>query len=100
MPYDFQRYTTNGLRRLLEATGFEILSQERLLADCRAPAQLFLAWLYDVLRFGARKRIVQLLLTVFLFAPVSLLASALAVLTPKSMNTYMDNLIFARRPCA
>ncbi len=97
MPYDFQRYTTNGLRKLLEENGFEVLAQERLLSDCRAPAQLFLAWLHDVLRLGSRKPVVQLLLTTLLFAPVSLFATILAAITPTNTNTYMDNMIFAKR---
>jgi SAM-dependent methyltransferase len=97
MPYDFQRYTTNGIKRLLENAGFEIIVQECLLADCRAPAQLFQAWLYDILRFGARRLYFQLLLTVFLFAPLSLFATALAAITPANTNTYTDNMIFAER---
>jgi len=97
MPFDFQRYTTNGLRLMLEKGGFEIIAQERLLCDCRAPAQLFLAWLYDSLRFSSRKPITQLLLSVFLFAPVSLMATLLAIVMPATSNTYLDNLILAKR---
>ena len=97
MPFDFQRYTTNGLRLMLEKGGFEIIAQERLLCDCRAPAQLLLAWLYDSLRFGSRRPITQLLLSVFLFAPVSLLATLLALVMPATPNTYLDNLILAKR---
>lgn len=97
MPHDFQRYTTNGLAALLEKGGFELLAQERLLCDCRAPAQLFLAWLYDSLRFGARGPLTQLLLSGLLFAPVSLLATLLARVMPATPNTYLDNLVLARR---
>lgn len=97
MPYDFQRYTANGLRALLEKSGFEIIAQERLLCDCRAPSQLFLAWLYDSLHFGSRKPLTQLALSVTLFAPVSLLATLFAVVMPQTPNTYLDNLIWAKR---
>ena len=97
MPYDFQRYTTNGLRHLLKEKGFEILTQERLLCDCRAPAQIFLAWLYDILRLGSRSLAARLILTAFLFAPISLLATALSIVAPTNLNTYADNIIFARK---
>ena len=97
MPYDFQRYTTNGLQAILKNGGFEIISQERLLRDCRAPAQLFLAWLYDSLQFGSRKLLTQLAMCITLFAPVSLLATLLALVMPATPNTYLDNLILARR---
>jgi len=97
MPHDFQRYTTNGMRLLLEKTGFAIVHQERLLCDCRAAAQLFQAWLYDVLRLGARGKIVQIALTTLFFAPISLAATALAALAPQNPNSYLDNVILARR---
>ncbi|MBZ2170880.1 class I SAM-dependent methyltransferase [Nitratidesulfovibrio sp. SRB-5] len=97
MPYDYQRYTTNGLRHLLERKGFSILDQRRLLADCRTPAQLLLAWLYDALRFGVRSPKTRLLLTFLLCAPIALLAEGMAVVCPKNMNTYMDNVILAEK---
>ena len=97
MPYDFQRYTARGLCRLFEKKGFAVLSQKRLLTDCRAPAQLFLAWLYDSLRIGERSAKVQLLLTVLLFVPVSLAATAMAKICPENTNTYMDNIILVEK---
>lgn len=97
MPHDFQRYTMNGMRLLLEKAGFAIVHQERLLCDCRAPAQLFQAWLYDILHLGARGKIMQIMLTTLFFAPISLTATALAILAPKNSNSYLDNVILARR---
>ena len=85
------------MRLLLEKTGFAIVHQERLLCDCRAAAQLFQAWLYDVLRLGARGKIVQIALTTLFFAPISLAATALAALAPQNPNSYLDNVILARR---
>ena len=97
IPYDFQRYTTYGLRKLLEEAGFHVMEQHRLLPDCRTPAQLFLAWLYDVLRFGSRRFATRIMLTALLFAPVALLATALARIAPKNDNTYMDTVVLAKR---
>lgn len=48
-------------------------------------------------RLGARRPLTQLLLSALLFAPVSLLASLLAIVLPANPNTYLDNLILARR---
>lgn len=96
-PYDFQRYTSYGLSRILEAHGFETLEHVRLLPDCRAPIQLFQAWLYDVLNFGARKLITQCIITALFFAPLSVWGSLLACIFPKVETTYMDNIILAQR---
>jgi len=97
MPYDFHRYSTNGIRQIIESCGFQIISQERLLCDCRTPAQLFLAWLYDSLKFESRSSVVKIFLMLILFSPVSLLATILAHISPKNSNTYCDNGILAKR---
>ena len=96
MPNDFQRYSSGGLRLLLEKSGFEILEQRRLLCDCRAPAQLFLAMVFDSILVKYQSKVLRLLLILLICAPVSLIASAFAVIVPKNPNTYLDNLILAR----
>lgn len=100
MPYDFQRYSTKGLRLLLEKSGFEIVEQHRLLSDCRAPAQLFLAWVFDAILVRCRPKVLRFVLIPFLCTPISIFASVLAVISPKSSNTYLDNLVLARRRTA
>lgn len=98
VPYDFQRYTTYGLIKLIKAHGFEVIEHDRLLPDCRAPIQLFQAWLYDVLNLGPRKLVTQCILTMLFFAPLSIFASGLALICPKVDNTYLDNIVLAQRP--
>lgn len=95
-PWDFHRYTTFGLRNLLEQNGFEVLRVDRLLPDCRAPAQLFLAWMHDVW-LVRRGRVMRRLLTALVCPPVALGASMLAKVSPSDRNTYLDNAVLARR---
>lgn len=96
MPYDFQRYSSGGLRLLLEKSGFEIVEQRRLLSDCRAPAQLLLAWIYDSILAKFRPKVLRFLLIPVLCTPISIVAGVLAVITPRNSNTYLDNLVLAR----
>lgn len=96
MPYDFQRYSSGGLRLLLEKSGFEIVEQHRLLSDCRAPAQLFLALIFDSILVKCRPKVLRLFLIPLLCTPISIFASALAAISPKNPNTYLDNLVLAR----
>lgn len=96
MPYDYQRYSSGGLRFLLERFGFEIVEQHRLLSDCRAPAQLFLAWIFDAILVKCRPKVMRFLLIPVLCTPISILASLLAAISPRNSNTYLDNLVLAR----
>lgn len=96
MPYDFQRYSSGGLRLLLEKSGFEIVEQHRLLSDCRAPAQLFLAWIFDAILVKCRPKVLRFILIPVLCTPISIFASVLAAISPGNSNTYLDNLVLAR----
>lgn len=96
VPWDFHRFTTYGLRQLLEQNNFDVLSIDRLLPDCRAPAQLFLAWVHDTWLAG-RARMTKRLLIALICPTVALSATILARLSPKGSNTYVNNVMFARR---
>lgn len=96
IPFDFQRYSSAGLRLLLEKSGFEIIEQRRLLCDCRAPAQLFLAWIFDSIIVKCRPKALRFILVLLLCTPISILASVLAAIFPKNPNTYLDNMILSR----
>lgn len=97
MPYDYQRYSSGGLRLLLEKSGFEIVEQYRLLSDCRAPAQLFLAWIFDSILAKCRPKVLRFVLIPVFCTPISIFASVLAAISPRNSNTYLDNLVLARR---
>ena len=96
IPYDYQRYTSWGLRLLLERHGFEIIEQHKLLSDCRAPAQLLVAWIFDAFIVSFRPQIFRFLLIPVFCTPIFILASLIAFISPKNSNTYLDNLILAR----
>jgi len=96
MPYDYQRYSSGGLRLLLENSGFEIVEQHRLLSDCRAPAQLFLAWFFDAILVKCRPKLLRFFLIPVICTPISIFVSLIAAISPKNSNTYLDNLVLAR----
>lgn len=96
MPYDYQRFSSSGLRLLLERSYFEIVEQRRLLSDCRAPAQLFLAWIFDVCIIKCRPKVLRYVLIPVLCTPISIFASLLAAISPRNSNTYLDNLVLAK----
>ena len=95
-PYDFARYSTFGLKALLERHGFAVLEQRKLLADFSIILQLVNAYLYKVLH--SRLWMLNLLTTAVLLGPLSLLGSLLGAILPRNPDLFLDQLVLAERP--
>ncbi|MBL9188266.1 MAG: class I SAM-dependent methyltransferase [Opitutaceae bacterium] len=94
-PHDFGRYSSFGLRALLERNGFTIIEQRKSMADFRAVAQLASAWLFKVVQ--TRSKWVNLGTQLLLIAPINLIGAAVRLVTPRSEDFYLDNVVLARK---
>lgn len=97
-PYDYARYSSFGLRALLERNGFHIVRQSKILADASLLFQMVNAYLFKVT--GARSILMKLVLRVFLFAPVSMLGLLASVLLPRNEDFFLDQLVVVEREAA
>jgi SAM-dependent methyltransferase len=98
-PFDYARYSSFGLRALLERSGFVVDEHRKSLDDARALAQLASAWLYKATRSESRwlNHAAQLAL----IAPVNLAGAVAGALLPRNPDFYLDNVVLAtRRPDA
>ena len=94
-PHDYARYSSFGLRSLLERNGFQVLVQHKLLADCSMLFQLTNAYLYKVLH--SQTRAVNLLVTALLMAPISMLGWVLGKMLPGNPDLFLDQAVVAER---
>jgi SAM-dependent methyltransferase len=94
-PQDFGRYSSFGLRALLERNGFAVEAQRKTCADFRAVVQLASGALYKVTR--SEHRWVNLLVQLALLAPVNLGGGLVALVLPRNPDFYLDNIVLARR---
>jgi SAM-dependent methyltransferase len=95
-PWDFARYSSFGLRALLEKAGFEVVEQRKAMADGRALVQLVSAYLYKVTR--SRRSWLNALAQLGVIAPCNLLGACLASLLPANPDFYLDNVVLAKKP--
>jgi len=96
-PHDFARYTSFGLRAVLERAGFAVDEQRKSGIDARAVAQLAAAWLYKVTR--THHRVLNLAAQLALIAPVNVAGGFLGAVLPCNPDFYLDNVVLAtRRP--
>jgi SAM-dependent methyltransferase len=95
-PCDYARYSSFGLKALLERNGFVVEQQRKLLDDFSLVLQLVNAYLFKVLR--TRSPVANLALTALLMAPVTVLGLILGALLPRNGDLFLDQLVVARRP--
>lgn len=94
-PRDFARYSSFGLRAVLEDAGFEVVASRKTMADSRALFQLGNAYLFKLTR--TQRRSINFLTTILLMAPVNLAGIVVGGLLPQNPDLYLDNIILARR---
>jgi SAM-dependent methyltransferase len=93
-PYDYGRYTSFGIKALLEKHGFAILEQRKTGGFIETLGQLFCVYLYYIV---AKRPIIYRLSQPILFAPIQILAIFLEKLLPKNQGFYLDNIILCKK---
>ncbi|MES2937387.1 MAG: class I SAM-dependent methyltransferase [Pseudomonadota bacterium] len=94
-PRDYARYTTFGLKALLEGRGLRVIEQQRLCSGAGVLAQLANAYLYKVTR--SRSNAVNWLAQLLLIAPTTLLGLLASALLPDNQDLYLDQIVLAEK---
>lgn len=92
-PYDFARYSSFGLKAILEKHGFEALEQRKSVDDIRVVFQLLNAYIYK--KTITRFTIINILTTLILISPFNIFGEIVARITPKNSDLYLDNIVLA-----
>lgn len=94
-PHDCARYSSFGLKAMLERAGFEIVEHRRTLSDLRVLFQLFNAYLFKVTH-TKHQRLNQLW-ALLLMAPVTLLGIVIGWVAPRNPDFYLDHIVVAQK---
>jgi len=96
-PYDYARYTSFGLRHLLQMHGFRVVSHRKTLSNARILFQLAGLFLYKSSRRLRRTRWSAAIATLVLNAPLNLLGALCWRLLPKSGDFFLDLAALAKK---
>lgn len=94
-PYDFARYSSFGIRSILEKQGFTIIEHRKSVDDVRVIFQLFNAYIYK--KTITKSGLLNMLLTMGLMAPFNILGELLSFITPRNTDLYLDNIVLAKK---
>lgn len=94
-PYDYARYSSFGLRALLEKQGLRVLQHKKLGADASILFQLTNAYLFKITQGWPRP--FKLLLTVSVMALINVLGVFASRLLPGNPDLYLDHAVLVEK---
>ena len=97
IPYDFNRWTSFGIKELFIQNNFEIINMAKSTNYVETLIQLWNAYTYQHI-FPQKNEYLKLVLTILLIAPMSLFGLFLSKLLPKSNILYLDNTLVVKKP--
>lgn len=94
-PYDYARYSSFGLRALLEKQGFRVLQHKKLGADASILFQLANTYLFKITQGFPRP--FKLLLTASVMAFINVLGLFARRLLPNNPDLFLDHVVLAEK---
>jgi SAM-dependent methyltransferase len=94
-PFDYARYSSFGLKYLLEKNGFKIIHNIKTEANIKAIFQLLNGYIYK--RVADKNLLIKQIVTLTFMAPLTILAIILNTFLPSNEDLYLDNIILAQK---
>ncbi len=94
-PMDYARYSSFGLRSLLEKNGFVVEELHKMNADVRVIFQLINVYLHKILLTSSSK--MNMLICAIFMAPFNLLGILLNKVLPSNPDLFLSQIVMARK---
>jgi SAM-dependent methyltransferase len=94
-PYDYARYSSFGLKALLEKNGFSIISHEKLGANATILFQLTNAYLFKIIK--SWPIFARIIFTITVMAFINIAGLIIGKILPSNSDLYLDNIILAEK---
>jgi SAM-dependent methyltransferase len=98
VPHDFARYSSYGIRYLLEKNGFEVLEQEKTGNSIETISQLRLTYIHQHITPYIRKiPIVRSVFRFIVYTTLNIAAVCLGKIFPAGKDLYLNNVVLCRK---
>ncbi len=94
-PYDYARYTSFGLKHILEKNGFKILEHRKSNNGIEVVFQLLNDYIYKVI--SSKNLYFNLITSLLLMAPVNIIGLILSKILHGNNDLYLDNIVLAQK---
>ena len=92
-PYDYARYSSFGLKYILNQHGFEIIEIKKSVNNFGVIFQLINAYTYKLLSANIFTKLIALLFII----PTTITGLLFSIILPKNNDLYLDNIILAKK---
>ncbi|MFB2121292.1 class I SAM-dependent methyltransferase [Parapedobacter sp. 2B3] len=96
IPYDFARYTSFGLKHVLQEKGFVVLQEKKTTNYVGTLCQMWAAYVYQ--HIFPKQKGIRIALTPLFITPITLCGLFLSAILPKNMNFFHNNVMVVRKP--
>ena len=93
-PYDFARYSSFGIKSVLEKNGFEIIAHRKTVTNFGVIIQLINGYIY---KMTVRNSLIRQIVTVLVMFPLNVFGIILSKILPSNKDLYLDNIILAKK---
>lgn len=94
-PFDYARYSSFGIKHLLEENGFEIIHHQKTNNGIEVVFQLINAYIYK--KLCTKNKIVRLITITTFCSIFNILGIFFSTILPRNNDLYLDNVILARK---
>lgn len=95
VPYDFGRYSSFGIKYLLEKNGFQIINLEKSTKFLETVFQLWNLYLYY--KLYTKNKYLNILINILFIAPFTILGILISGVLPNNKSLYHNNIVLAKR---
>lgn len=96
-PYDFARYTSFGIKDLLERNGFEIVELHKSNTYCEVIFQMWIGYFRSSWEHFTTNIYMKLLFQVFVLCPMTVSGLVLSVILPKNDTLFNNIIVLCRK---
>ena len=94
-PFDFGRYSSFGIKYLLEKNGFKVIGLKKSTKFLETVFQLWNLYLYY--KLYTKNKYLNLLINLIFVAPFTFIGIVVSWILPNNNNLYNDNIILAKK---
>lgn len=95
LPYDFRRFTVNGIEKTLLDNGFKPISISKSGTFFEVIVQMWMMYLHSILY--TRNQYINLFINVLFISPFCLIGYIISFLLPSNKNLYFNSIVLAEK---